>query len=126
MRQFILKNKIFLIPILIALIVFIGLNIFPPKTESPEEYFETHFALGWTEFDVKGTVKKKYISNSHNNPTILVDCNGKEYEFYFQTNDTEFYNYVNIGDSILSNRKSFKATVRKIESDSVFHFIDNN
>ena len=108
------------------MIVFIGVNVFSPETFSPKEYFETHYALGWTDFDVSGKVTEKYLSPAHNNPTIILDCVGKEYEFYFHTNDTEFYDYLHIGDSIISKRKSFSAIVRRNETDSIFNFIDDN
>ena len=126
MNKFILKNKNYIILFLFILIVFLGVNIFSPETETYEDYTKTHFALGWTDVDVAGVLIDKYLGTAHNNPTIVLDCNGEKMKFYFQTNDTEFYNYVNIGDSIISSRRSFSAIVRKNETDSIFNFIDDN
>jgi hypothetical protein len=126
MNQFISKNKNYIILFLFILTVFIGVNIFLPEIETYEDYTKTHFTLGWTDFDVAGILTDKYLGTSHNNPTLVLDCNGKKLKFYFQTNDLEFYDYVNLGDSVVSKRRSFCAIVRKNESDSTFHFIDEN
>ncbi len=112
-------RKLFIILFIILATIFILINTIDFKVEMPEEYFSKHYALGWTDFDVKCIVIDKYKdSEHHNNPTVVgKDSLNKIYEFYFQTNDTSFYNYVEIGDIIESNKHSLSAAV--IRSDSI-------
>ncbi len=121
-----IKNKIIklnLIGVVFVLIIVVVLNIVNIEIETPKSYFETHYALGWTNFNVLGIVEKKYLGSAHNNPTVVVrDSNNNMYKFYFQTNDTSFYNYVEIGDSIFSKRKSLKAKVWNEKKSKIFNF----
>ena len=105
--------------------LFIILNSINLETETYDEYYSSNYALGWTDFDVKGIVKSKHISDAHNNPTVVIeDVYGKSFNFYFQTNDTDFYNYVHIGDSVMSSRRSCKAKVWNEFSSREFDFIN--
>jgi len=117
--------KSFSIIIGIVLLVFIVLNVLNLELRTANDYFSKHYALGWTNFNVYGSVKNKYIGKAHNNPTILVrDTSGEVFKFYFQTNDTNLYNYVNIGDSLSSKKKSFSAKVWNNDKAKTFKFTE--
>lgn len=94
------------------------------ELKGPSHYFSNHYALGWTEFNVKGIIVKKYVdSDNHQNPTIIVtDTTGNDLFFNFQTNDTVFYNFVLVGDSVSSGAESYSAKVWNINKEKVFNF----
>lgn len=110
----------------IIILVFVVLNLVDLDTETLEEYYSTHYDLGWTNFNVYGIVEDKFIDKkAHNNPTIIIrDISNKRLNFAFQTNDLDFYNYVHIGDSVMSSRRSCKAKVWNKFSSREFDFIN--
>lgn len=93
----------------------------------PDDYYHSHYALGWTDFEIYGVVKDKFIdSNSHNNPTIIImDKSENIYKCYFQTNDLVFFDLVSVGDSIKSEPQSREASIRDSSTIKIFNFLDN-
>lgn len=116
-------NRLIIIVFGLILLIFIVLNSINLETESLEEYYSYNYSLGWTDFNVCGIVVDKYINEkAHNHPTIILrDTSGQQLNFVFQTNEKEFYNYVQIGDSVLSKKNSFRA---KVWNDTTFKFFD--
>jgi hypothetical protein len=104
---------------LLALLI-VNLVMDPP--EPYEKYFETYFSLGRTKFDVYGVVEDKYIDSVFRpNPTfVLRDSSNVLYKFWFHSNDYEFYDYVEIGDTVISLKNSTEATVCNKEKKRLF------
>ena len=116
-------KKTVILPV-VLLIFFIILNIF---VKFPDDYHHSHYALGWTDFEIYGEVKNKYIdSNNHNNPTITIkDKSGNIYQCYFQTNDLVFFDLVSVGNSIKSKPQSREASIIDSSTIKIFNFLDN-
>jgi len=116
------KIKILLFPFLA--ILFIISNLF---LEMPEDYYESHIALGNTAFEICGVVTEKFIdSNNHNYPNIIIeDKSDVKYKCYFQTNNLVFYNLVGLGDSIKSKQYSRQAYIIDSLTIKQFDFIEN-
>lgn len=114
-----------LVVFLIILIVLVILNTIDFGFDPPGKFSESHLALGRTSFELKGSVSDKYISNSHNRPVVVIkNFDGNIYRFSFQTNDEEFYDYVQMGDSVYSSRYSGKARVWNKNKSKNFNFIE--
>ncbi|NOU60941.1 hypothetical protein [Marinifilum caeruleilacunae] len=121
------KNNFKLLFVLFAVIfiLFVLLNLIGPTPPTTEDFLSSHYDLGFTDFEVKGVVQEKYLSDSHNRPIVVIkNSDDKTYKFYFQTNDEEFYNYVQIGDSVYSKRKSCKAKVWSEKRIRNFNFLE--
>ena len=122
------RTKYVLIILGVAVLYFIinfKINSF---IETPEKYFSNHFKLGWTDWNVEGIVDDKYIDYKHHSyPTVVIkDSVDRKRTFFFQTHDLEFYEYVQIGDSIYSKSRSFKATIYRDTGSRTFRFLKSN
>ncbi|RKE02246.1 hypothetical protein [Marinifilum flexuosum] len=118
------KNKLKIVFIGGGLLTLLILNLVMEPMEPYEKYFESHFSLGRTKFDVYGIVEDKYVDSVFRlNPTfVLKDSNDDLYKFYFHSNDYEFYDFIEIGDTIISEKNSIKAEVRNNEKNRLFNF----
>jgi hypothetical protein len=90
--------------------------------DSYESYFKTHHSLGRTKFDVHGVVKEKYLDSlNHYYPVFkLKDSNDYVFRFYFSTTKSRFYDFIEVGDTVISEKNSLKATVKNKGKNKLF------
>lgn len=98
----------------IVFFIFINLSRLMNKKSFSTQY--TYDVCMWSNKmrvqEMNGVVSSKYIdSKNHNKPTIEVKQGSRNEKFQFTNEKSGFYNFINVGDSILKESGELEVSV---------------